>query len=134
MTWKIALAAIGLVALGAVPSASARSPMEPAADKPARACFWTRSVNGFAAADDRIVYLRVGVRDVYELQMLGPCYDLDWANAIGIRNRSGSGRVCTGLDADIISPSLSGPQRCPVRTVRKLTLTEAAALPKGSQP
>lgn len=134
MSFKSALAiaaAAGLLAGGAAP-VLAKSPVEPQA-KPKRQCFWTRNINSFASNDDRIVNIRVGVKDVYQLQMFGRCTDVDWSNNIAIRSR-GSSYICTGLDAEVIAPSPIGPQRCAVQSIRKLTEAEAKALPKHARP
>ena len=134
MNWKIALiaATAGLIAVG---TANAKSPVEPAVAgaKPARQCFWTHQVNNFASSDDRIVNLRVGVKDVYQLEMFGRCHDVDWTQKIAVVSRGGS-NICSGLDAEIIAPSTIGPQRCPVSTVRKLTVDEVKALPSRARP
>lgn len=134
MTWKTTLSLAAALLAAALPAApvAAKSPTEPEA-KPARQCFWTRQVNSFASNDDRIVNLRVGVKDIYQLEMFGPCHDVEWSSQIAIRSR-GSSYICTGLDAEIIAPSSIGSQRCPVRHVRKLTPAEVEALPKGSKP
>ena len=136
MRWKIALtaAAAGLMSLSvAAPQvAAAKSPLEPDA-KPKRQCFWSHQVNGFASRDDRIVNVRVGVKDVYQFEMFGRCNEVDWANKIALVSRGGSS-ICTGMDADIVTPTSIGPQRCPVKAVRKLTPAEVAALPKGARP
>jgi hypothetical protein len=125
------LAAAGLAVLSAAaPMAAAKSPVEPA---PRKQCFWTRQINSFASSDDRIVNVRVGVKDVYQFEMFGRCSEVDWAQKIAVRSR-GSSYICSGLDAEIIAPSSLGPQRCPVKTVRKLTPEEVKALPKGSRP
>ncbi|MDZ4052230.1 MAG: DUF6491 family protein [Phenylobacterium sp.] len=100
---------------------------------PARECFFTRNVSGFSAPDDETLYLRVGVRDVYQMQMFSPCPDMDWAQRLAVVSRSGSS-VCRGMDATIISPGPLGEQRCMVRAVRKLTPAEVEALPRGSRP
>jgi hypothetical protein len=100
------------------------------------ACFWTREINNFAATDDRTLYLRVGVRDVYQVNLFSPCLDIAWAHHLAIRSR-GSSVICEGsnLDAEVIAPETGiGHQRCQVTTVRKLTPEEAAALPKGARP
>lgn len=134
LIWAAPLAA--LVALAAAPRlADARSPVQPdqAKPKPAKQCFWTRNANGFAAPDERTLNVRVGVRDVYQFEMFGRCDDVDWANRIAVRSRGGS-HICEGIDAEIISPTTLGPRRCPVKTVRKLTPAEVAALPKRSRP
>ena len=134
MNWKIALPlAASLVALSAaVPVAAAKSPTEPAAGA-RKQCFWTRQINNFASNDPNVVNVRVGVKDVYQFEMFGRCEEVDWANGIAVRSR-GSSYICSGLDAEIITPSSLGPQRCPVRTVRKLSPDEIKALPKGSRP
>jgi len=131
----LSLAAAGLVTLSLAASgpAAARSPLEPAAAKPKSQCFWTRQVNSFASSDDRIVNVRVGVKDVYQFEMFGRCNDVDWSNKIALVSR-GSDYICSGLDAEIVAPSPIGPQRCPVRNVRKLTPEEIKALPKRSRP
>ncbi|ODT89440.1 DUF6491 family protein [Phenylobacterium sp. SCN 70-31] len=129
----LAIAAVSLAAAAAAPLAVARSPDEPAAAKPARQCFWTRQVNNFASEDGRTVNVRVGVKDVYQFQLMGPCGDVEWNTKIAIRSRGGS-QICSGLDAEIISPTSIGPQTCPVTNVRKLTDAEIAALPKRAKP
>jgi hypothetical protein len=98
-----------------------------------RECFFTRSVSGFSAPSDETLYVRVGVRDVYEMQMFGPCLNMDWAQGLAVVSRSGSS-ICRGTDATIISPGPLGEQRCDVRAVRKLTSAEVEALPPGRRP
>ena len=134
MTVKSALAAavMGLLSLSLATTASAKSPLEPAS-KPARQCFWTHQVDNFASSDDRIVNVRVGIKDVYQFEMFGRCLDVDWSDRIALVSRSGSS-ICTGLDAEIITRSAIGPQHCPVRNIRKLTTAEIAALPKRAKP
>ena len=136
MSWKIALtaAAAGLMSLSAAAPqvAAAKSPLEPG-EKPRRQCFWTHQVNSFAAADEKIVNVRVGVKDIYQFEMFGRCPEIDWQNKIALVSRGGSS-ICTGMDADIVTPTSIGPQRCAVRAVRKLTPEEVKALPKGARP
>ena len=120
-----AVAVVGGVA--AVTSAAAQQPIS------ARQCFWSHQVNSFAAQGDRLVNLRVGVKDYFQLEHMGPCPDVDWTQKIALVSRGGS-TICSGLDAEIVTPSPIGPQKCPVKSVRKLTPTEVAALPKGAKP
>ncbi|WP_049758471.1 DUF6491 family protein [Phenylobacterium zucineum] len=120
-----AVAVVGRVA--AVTSAAAQQPIS------ARQCFWSHQVNSFAAQGDRLVNLRVGVKDYFQLELMGPCPDVDWTQKIALVSRGGS-TICSGLDAEIVTPSPIGPQKCPVKSVRKLTPTEVAALPKGAKP
>ena len=132
MTAKIILAAALLSLSATAPPALAKSPLEPAA-KQARQCFWTHQVDNFATNDNKIVNVRVGMKAVYQFEMFGPCHDVDWSDQIALVSRSGSS-ICTGLDAEIITRSTLGPQRCQVRNIRKLTPVEIAALPKHAKP
>jgi len=137
MNWNNAFSiAAGLAALGLAASgpALAKSPKEPeAAARPKGQCFWTNQVHSFASNDDRIVNVRVGVRDVYQFEMMGRCTDVDWSNRIALVSRGGS-HICTGMDAEIIAPSPIGPQRCAVSRIHKLTPEEVKALPKHARP
>ena len=135
----IAAAAAAFLALGAVASSPAFAKDKPAAqdkapaDAAKRQCFYTNNADGFAAPDEKTLYVRVGVRDVYKFEMFGTCPDIDWNQRIALVSRSSSW-ICSGMDADVVSHSPIGPQRCPVRSVQKLSPQEVAALPKGSRP
>ena len=124
---------------GATMAAAADPPTAKGADakavaKPTRnQCFWTRNVTGFAAADEHTLNVRVNVKDVYQFEMFGPCPDIDWNQRIALVSRSGSS-ICDGMDAEVITHSALGPQRCQVRSVKKLTPEEIAALPKRGRP
>ena len=130
----IGLAAAMALALTAgaasLPVTTAAAPSTPSA------CFWGHNVDNFAAgSDEKTVNLRVGVRDVYQLSLFAPCIDIDWAHHIALRSR-GSDWICEGnnVDAEILSPSAIGHQRCLVTSVRKLSPAEIAALPKSERP
>lgn len=125
------LAVVGL--LLAAPASSLAAPELPATAKPQRQCFWTQRITSFAAPDDHTVNLRVGARDVYQMELFAPCPEVNWRQTIAVQSRGGS-YICSGLDAEIIAPSSIGPQRCAVRTVRKLTAAEVAGLPKRGRP
>jgi hypothetical protein len=92
-----------------------------------RQCFLASQVNNFWGATDTSVFVRVGVNDVYQLQLSGMCQDIDWANRIALRSTGGGSWVCHGLDAEILIPSTIGTQRCLVTDVRKLSPDEAKA-------
>jgi len=127
--WLAAATVLALTGAGFAPAFAA----DPAPAKSARQCFYANSINGFTAVDDRTVNLRVGVKDVYQLDLLGPCPDIDWSHQIGIESR-GSSWICSGLDAMVITKSSIGPQRCAVRNIRKLTPQEVAALKPKQKP
>ncbi len=129
--WKPALALFALALGACAPALEAAERAE--RDSAGRACFFARNVSGFSAPDDQTLYLRVGVRDIYEMQMFAPCPEMDWAQGLAIQSRGGS-TICQGMDATIIASGTLGPQRCQVRAVRRLTEAEAAALPPGRRP
>jgi hypothetical protein len=130
-----------LIALAAAVLASAAqaqpAPSTLKPDKPQqRACFPARSVTNFAAADDRNLYVRVGVRDVYHLAMFGNCFDLAWVHSLALASRGGT-FICEGgnVSVDVVTRDIGpGLRQCPVTSVKKLTAAEAAALPKRARP
>jgi hypothetical protein len=102
--------------------------------KAQRSCFDPQFVDGFAAPDDKNLYIRVGVRDVYHFEMFAPCLDMDWNWRLGIVARPGP-FICDGMDAEVISHATGlGRQRCLVRNMKKLSPEEVAALPKRAKP
>jgi Family of unknown function (DUF6491) len=125
----LAAGAAALVALSAMPAAAKSPQPQPQQNQ----CFWTRMIDGFAAPDDHTLNVRVGVRDVYQFQMLGPCPDIDWNQRLALVSRGGS-NICSGMDAEVITHTPIGPQRCAVRSMRKLTPEEVAALPRRAKP
>jgi len=131
---KIKLAAALLLSLTTLSAACASDPKTASRSNTQRACFYANDVDGFAAQDDRIVNVRVGVNDVYQFELFAPCPDVRWNETLGLQTRGGSNFICSGLDAEIVSPTPIGPQRCPVTNIRKLTPEEVAALPKGARP
>ena len=105
--------------------ASQGSPAQMATD--GRQCFNAAQVNSFHAVDRDTVYVTTGVRRMYQLEIVGVCPDVDWTQRVGLRSTSGSNWVCSGLDAELLVPSPSGLQRCPVVGVRALTPPEIEA-------
>jgi len=105
----------------------------PVAAKPTRACFFNRDVRGFAAPDDKTLYLRVRSKDIYRLDLMGRCPDLDWETQVGLDSR-GSSSICAPIDVQVRVRGPIGVTRCPVSEITRLTPEEAAALPRKSRP
>lgn len=123
-------AAAIIVALGAASAANA-------SDKPLKnECFWARNATSFAAPDDRTVYVQVNHRDVFRLDLMIACPDVDWNQRVALKSTSGAGgSICGPLDIDIESHATGiGRQHCPVKAMRKLTPAEIAALPPRAKP
>lgn len=129
---SLTLAGLTLAGLALVASTAQAS------DKPAHRdqCFWARNVTSFAAPDDHTVYVRVNLHDVYRLDLMIPCPDVDWNQRVALVSSHGAGgSICGPMDAEIVSHATGlGRQRCPVKALTKLTAEEAAALPKRAKP
>ena len=97
-------------------------------------CFTPDQVSSFAAIDDKTVYLRVGIKRVYSLELLGACPDVDWNNTLAIRATGGGSFICTGLDATVSTRGPTGRQSCAVSAIHQLTPEEIAALPPRARP
>lgn len=131
MQTTLAVTAALLTCGAAGPPAAAKST---AKSYDAQQCFYTRNVTSFAAPDDKTLYVRVGVRDVYRFDMFGSCPDIDWNQRLALESR-GSSWICNGMDAEVITHATGiGRQRCPVSAMHKLTPEEVAALPRRAKP
>lgn len=98
-----------------------------------RQCFYSRQVTSFRG-DDQTLYVRTQNRDVFELQSLGYCNDLDFSLTIaflpGVMDR-----LCAGDTTRIIASGGPAPQTpCRVRVIKKLTYAEIVALPDRNRP
>ena len=139
MKLDLIFAAAGIAAAALVASLAAASVANAAetSKKPTSQCFYSRDVNSWSAPDDNTVYIKVGVNDVYKLDVLGPCSGLSFAgNAIGLQSRGGgpgNSFICSALDVEIVVPDRV-PNRCDVSTITRLTPADVAALPVKSRP
>jgi hypothetical protein len=124
---KAAIATAG-VALSLIAASAAQAQPSP------RQCFFQRNLNSWKEVGERRVNLRVGVKDIYQLDLNAPCWNLKWAETLGIENR-GSSSVCTGDTVILVVPDRArGTDRCWARVLRKLSPQEAAALPPKERP
>ena len=131
MTAKsIMLLAIGAAALSLGPpwpGSGVGAEAAAAMQSPRRDCFSARSVNGFTPVGRDAVHVRISRNRQYRLSLVGYCPDVDWSSRIALRNRGGSSFICAGFDAEILVPSATGPQRCAVTEVRRLSPEEIEA-------
>jgi hypothetical protein len=117
-----------IVSLATLASCAASGGPQTAAAGGARECFNVRSVNSFTPAGRDAVNVRVGANRYFRLDILGTCPDIDFSMRVGVRPRAGSSWICQGQDADLVVPSPSGTQVCPVLGVRRLSDVEVQAL------
>jgi hypothetical protein len=134
MRLTITLAAAAALLVGGASPAALAEPAKPPTKYDKNQCFYTRMVTSFAAPDDKTLYVRVSINDVYRFDLFGHCPDIDWNQRVALVSRA-SDWICDGMDAEVISHATGiGPQRCPVSHMHKLTPQEAAALPKRARP
>lgn len=114
------LAALGLAALGT--SCTAPDVLEAGTSRTrSDQCFLPSHINGFSVVDRDTVDVRVGANAVYRLEVGNACLEIGRALQIGVLPAPGNTYVCEAMDADLIVPSDTGEQRCPVLSVHKLT-------------
>jgi len=104
-----------------------QAPGAQAAGTSGRQCFTASQVSGFHPIDRDTVLVTVGASRTYQLDILGTCPDVNWSLRVGIRSTGGGSWICGGHDAELIVPSPTGVDRCPVLGVRLLTPDEARA-------
>ncbi len=106
------------------------------AQAPSRRCFFVSEFRNWRAPNDKTIYIRAGVNDIYRLDLAYSCRPLSWPGTHLNTTFRGSGSVCSALDWDIkAAESFSDiPVPCMVRTMTALSPAEAKALPKGSRP
>ena len=117
--------------LGAVMTATAAAAAPPVAHDQ---CFLRRNVNGFSAPNDRTLYVRVGVSDIWRLDLMTDCTGLAFRDAFGLEAQPARAWICSPLDATVVFRQTGLTQRCPVSGLHKLTAAEIAALPRRDRP
>jgi len=129
---SLRLAASAALLAGTVLSAPVVNAQPPA--KNDNQCFYTRNINGFHATDDRTLYIRVGVRDIYRLDLMNDCTSLTFRQGIGLESTPGDPWICSAIQATVVYRDTGMRNRCPVSNIHKLTPAEIAALPKRDLP
>jgi len=128
---KSTLALIGLMTLSAATPALA-APKADAAPK----CFMTQAIQGHTIGDERTLYLNVGGKSVYRVDMSNNCFaGAGPTDPVTLKSR-GSASICGEQDLDVGATVNGGglSSRCIVDKMTKLTPAQVAALPKGVKP
>ena len=119
------LAAVGATAAQAAPAV----PTE-------RACFASNNWEGWSApGDGDALYLKVGMRDVYRVELTPGTHVHKHSDYFLINRVRGSNWICSALDLDLSLADHQGFQQPLIaRTLRKLTPEEVTAIPKKDRP
>ncbi len=122
-------------AAGALALACAPNALPEPSKGPAPACFFSRDWQGWKATDDgKSIYIRVGRRQIYRLDLASSCPDLNYPSAHLVTQLRGDS-ICDALDIDLkVSDGSGFAVPCIVRKLSQLSQAEAAALPKALQP
>jgi hypothetical protein len=105
-----------------------------AANRAGRQCVFIRDVQNFEAVDDQTINIRAGVNDIYQLKLFAPCHEARFAQGVAVRGTGGTDQICNPLDAELVFRSPTGPERCMLNDIRRLTPAEVAALDPKFKP
>ncbi|HUH24328.1 MAG TPA: DUF6491 family protein, partial [Brevundimonas sp.] len=109
----IAIAGLGASVVLTACAPTSDSPTQTASgSETARRCFSTLQVQNFQQGRSNEVYLRVGRNDVYRLDAMAGCDNLDFANRLAIVSDfggAGSDRVCSDDMVRVIVPGVASP-------------------------
>jgi len=128
----LAIALLG-AAMAVTPTLpQAQPPSPPRSDAGARQCFYANDINNYTTEGERTVYLRVGVREIFRLDLMTDCPELGFRQDIEFRHVGGSSSSPIDLTIQFHQP---GARRlCAVSDMRKLSPDEVAALPRRLRP
>jgi hypothetical protein len=100
------------------------------------ACFTSNSWEGWSApGDGDFLYLRVGVREIFRVDLTKGSHVRKDADRFLISRVRGSNWICSPLDLDLALSDHQGFREPLIaRALRKLTPEEVAAIPKKDLP
>jgi len=130
---KAALLTAVLAALGLAGAAHAVD-APAAAGKPKTSCFFARDWEGWHSPNEKTIYLRVGVRDIWRVDLAGGSNLLAWPDSHLVQNVWGMDSVCNPIDLDLKVANDHVVEPLFVKAITKLTPEEVAAIPKKDLP
>jgi hypothetical protein len=99
-------------------------------------CFVTNSWQGWSApGNSDFIYLRVGVRDIYRVDLTPGSHVRKDADRFLVSQVRGSNWICSPIDLDLTLSDHHGYREPLIaRAMRKLTPEEVAAIPRKDLP
>lgn len=98
-------------------------------------CFFVSQFNNWRAADEKTIYIRVGVNRYFRLDLASGCKTATWPDSFLITKFRGSNTVCTALDWDLkVSEPHGIAEACIVSQMTELKPDEVKALPAKAKP
>ncbi len=99
-------------------------------------CFFVRQFENWkSSADEKTMYIRVGMRQFYRLDLANRCVDASQPD-VALVSKFRSDSVCSALDFDfkLRRSGIGITVPCIVKAMTPMTPQEVAALPKGQKP
>jgi len=120
----------------AILAASIVLPATAAADDQEKShCFFSSQFNNWKAADEKTIYIRVGVNRYFRLDLAGACRTATWPDSFLITKFHGANTICSAIDWDLkVSQPHGIPEACIVSKMTELTPDEVKALPPKVKP
>jgi hypothetical protein len=126
-----------ILAGAAMAAATALASPAPAAAKPAAndSCFFSSSWQGWHAPNDKTIYLRINLHDIYRVDLSSGSSLLTWPGARLVNVEHGSDSICSPLDLNLTVADQGGARDFVIaKSITKLTPEEVAAIPKKDLP
>ncbi len=122
----------GLAIVGLAGAASAATPKDSGQN-----CFLSTQWDGWRAPDEKTLYLRVNLNEIFRIDLSSGSPMLKWPDAHLVNVVRGSDYICSPLDLQL-SVAESGPgdfkEFLIAKTLTKLTPEQIAAIPKKDLP
>lgn len=112
--------------VGAAAATAAQPSGAPARGRHRDSCISPAFIDGISATDTRTAYLSVGPSDMYRLDMMGPCMNLDWPMTPKrlVDKMGAGGDICDATDMVLI---VGRGERCYVSGMHKMSRAEIQA-------
>jgi hypothetical protein len=127
MTKRLACLAAALVLAGSMAASTANAASS--------SCFWSSEYWRWKAADAKTIYIRVGIKRFFRLDLSAACHNIEMSNVFLVTTIRGSNLICNGIDWDLRATQDGGSaEGCIVKSMTALTPDEAAAIPSKFKP
>lgn len=135
MTWSPNPLKAGLAAAAALALFGSGATAATTAAAPSRDCFFVNQWRGWSAPDGDTLYLRVGLRDIYRVELTPGSHVRKWPDRHLVQRVHGSNSICSHLDLSLtLADNIGTVQPLIARSLVKLTPEEIAKIPKKHLP
>jgi hypothetical protein len=119
-------------ALVSLAGAASAAPTAPKQDN----CFLSSNWSGWHAPDDKTLYLRVNLHDIYRVDLSSGSPMLKWPDSHLVSIMRGSSYICSPLDLQlsVAQYGSGGREFLIAKSITKLTPEQVAAIPKKDLP